>query len=452
MCGIAGWWQFREGPALGPDLIARMVAALEHRGPDAAGEWRWADGAVGYRRLAVIDVDGGVQPMVERTPDGCVVLVYNGEIYDYRAVRRDLKGAWRTRSAPPATPRWCCARTSSGGPGSPTTSTACSRSRCGTAGPSACCSSAIAWGSSRSSTPSWGRRSSSARSRRPCSSILASRRPSTRKGSAKRSVPCAARATRSTPACPRWRLATSSRSFGPASAPRALGARSARARRRPAGHRRHGARAAGGGRRLTRRRRRPDLLTAVGRSRLERRHRVGATLGAWCVVRATPLDRPRARRREREPPVVGPASRRPVRRARRRARRDGPHRCGGAGLGVVRPRRPCRGAARAGPPVPRRDRHVAVDAVPGGPNRRRRRSLRGGRRRALRWLSVVPRRAGAPRGRLPLARDGPLARPVQRVPAGARRGRHRGVPSATSTRTRSGRRRRSRARTGASGG
>ena len=93
MCGIAGVMQ-REGRLPGdvPALAASLGRALAHRGPDGSGDWRAPDGNVllVHRRLAIIDPGpGGVQPMA--TPDGRFHIVFNGEIYNYRALRGDLQ-------------------------------------------------------------------------------------------------------------------------------------------------------------------------------------------------------------------------------------------------------------------------------------------------------------------------------------------------------------------------
>jgi asparagine synthase (glutamine-hydrolysing) len=93
MCGIAGVVQ-REGRLPGdvPALAASLGGALAHRGPDGSGVWQAPDGRVllVHRRLAIIDPGpGGVQPM--STPDGRFQMVFNGEIYNYRALREDLR-------------------------------------------------------------------------------------------------------------------------------------------------------------------------------------------------------------------------------------------------------------------------------------------------------------------------------------------------------------------------
>ncbi len=83
MCGIAG----RLGPGA-PGEDERFLARLEHRGPDDAGEVHFEGGWLGHRRLSIVDVDGGHQPL--QTPDGRRWLVGNGEIYNHDEVRRDL--------------------------------------------------------------------------------------------------------------------------------------------------------------------------------------------------------------------------------------------------------------------------------------------------------------------------------------------------------------------------
>ena len=86
MCGITGF--FGRG---GPGDLDAMTQALVHRGPDGAGAYHDPDHRVflGHRRLAIIDVAGGVQPMWDA--DGQVCIVYNGEIYNHAALRRDLE-------------------------------------------------------------------------------------------------------------------------------------------------------------------------------------------------------------------------------------------------------------------------------------------------------------------------------------------------------------------------
>jgi asparagine synthase (glutamine-hydrolysing) len=90
MCGIAGAVAFREG--VGPDRerLCAMAGLMAHRGPDGEGFWADPGGraALAHRRLSIIDIAGGRQPMV--SDDGHIALVFNGEIYNYRELRRFL--------------------------------------------------------------------------------------------------------------------------------------------------------------------------------------------------------------------------------------------------------------------------------------------------------------------------------------------------------------------------
>jgi asparagine synthase (glutamine-hydrolysing) len=88
MCGIAGYLGISE--VWGVPVLRRMAAAQAHRGPD--GEGVGTAGLVGlaHRRLAVIDRPGGAQPM--RSADGRYLMVYNGEVYNYRELRAELSG------------------------------------------------------------------------------------------------------------------------------------------------------------------------------------------------------------------------------------------------------------------------------------------------------------------------------------------------------------------------
>ncbi|NUR33311.1 MAG: asparagine synthase (glutamine-hydrolyzing) [Gemmatimonadaceae bacterium] len=97
MCGIAGLW----APTIAPDDAARIVAgmtcAIAHRGPDADGIWTDAERgiALGHRRLSVLDLSAeGAQPMTSR--DGRYVVVFNGEIYNFAAIRDRLAALGET--------------------------------------------------------------------------------------------------------------------------------------------------------------------------------------------------------------------------------------------------------------------------------------------------------------------------------------------------------------------
>ena len=91
MCGIAGHFSI---PQASPEAARKMGEALSHRGPDGAGEFSQGAIALAHRRLAIIDLATGAQPMTR----GHLTVVFNGEIYNYRELRRELGGAFGTSS------------------------------------------------------------------------------------------------------------------------------------------------------------------------------------------------------------------------------------------------------------------------------------------------------------------------------------------------------------------
>jgi len=98
MCGIAGIINFESGKPVESERLRRMRDVLRHRGPD--GEGSWVDGGVGlaHRRLAIVDIASGAQPM--RNGDGSTWIVYNGEIYNHPELKRELEAKghrYRTR-------------------------------------------------------------------------------------------------------------------------------------------------------------------------------------------------------------------------------------------------------------------------------------------------------------------------------------------------------------------
>jgi asparagine synthase (glutamine-hydrolysing) len=97
MCGIAGF--VTRAPASPPDaVLARMTDSIRHRGPDASGYYRDPFASLGHRRLSIIDVAGGQQPMSNE--DGALRIVYNGEIFNHADLRPALEQAghrYRTR-------------------------------------------------------------------------------------------------------------------------------------------------------------------------------------------------------------------------------------------------------------------------------------------------------------------------------------------------------------------
>ncbi|MFJ3673501.1 asparagine synthase (glutamine-hydrolyzing) [Streptomyces sp. NPDC090106] len=101
MCGITGWASFNHDARTQAPVIEAMTATLTPRGPDAGGTWLGERAAIGHRRLAVIDLTGGVQPMTDRPHEPDIVLSYSGEIYNHHALRTELRNRghhFRTRS------------------------------------------------------------------------------------------------------------------------------------------------------------------------------------------------------------------------------------------------------------------------------------------------------------------------------------------------------------------
>jgi asparagine synthase (glutamine-hydrolysing) len=86
MCGIAGY--VAAGQVPNPALLREMCDRLRHRGPDGSGYFYSGQTALGHRRLSIIDVSGGAQPLGNE--DGSVVVSFNGEIYNYLDLREDL--------------------------------------------------------------------------------------------------------------------------------------------------------------------------------------------------------------------------------------------------------------------------------------------------------------------------------------------------------------------------
>lgn len=88
MCGISGKVNFEADRKVDADLLRRMTDVIAHRGPDGHGEYLSGQVALGHRRLSIIDLSTGAQPMSNE--DGSVWVVYNGEIYNFAELRADL--------------------------------------------------------------------------------------------------------------------------------------------------------------------------------------------------------------------------------------------------------------------------------------------------------------------------------------------------------------------------
>lgn len=90
MCGIAGIFHFETPKPVDPKRVERMCDALVHRGPDGSGVWTAPGVGLGHRRLSIIDLEGSPQPM--HSADERAVIVFNGEIYNFAELRRELAG------------------------------------------------------------------------------------------------------------------------------------------------------------------------------------------------------------------------------------------------------------------------------------------------------------------------------------------------------------------------
>jgi asparagine synthase (glutamine-hydrolysing) len=102
MCGVVGWVDFERSLAGERASLLAMTATMALRGPDAEGVWLAEHVGLGHRRLAVIDLVGGAQPMIaDRDGTAAAAITYSGEVYNYRELRAELAGLgqhFRTQS------------------------------------------------------------------------------------------------------------------------------------------------------------------------------------------------------------------------------------------------------------------------------------------------------------------------------------------------------------------
>jgi asparagine synthase (glutamine-hydrolysing) len=89
MCGIAGIFHFDKDRKADSKIIKSMTDSLVHRGPDGEGFYIHENLALGHRRLSIIDLETGDQPMFSE--DRSIVVIFNGEIYNYIELREELK-------------------------------------------------------------------------------------------------------------------------------------------------------------------------------------------------------------------------------------------------------------------------------------------------------------------------------------------------------------------------
>ena len=85
MCGFAGFTGYLEN---GEEVLTNMMNKIIHRGPDSAGQHIDGKAYMGFRRLSIIDLDNGSQPMYNE--DRKIVITFNGEIYNHQDLRKDL--------------------------------------------------------------------------------------------------------------------------------------------------------------------------------------------------------------------------------------------------------------------------------------------------------------------------------------------------------------------------
>ena len=98
MCGICGIYHFAGDP-IDREVLSQMNSVIRHRGPDGEGNLIDHEVGLGHRRLSIIDLDGGTQPIGNE--DGSIQVVFNGEIYNFVELRAELEGAghcFRTQS------------------------------------------------------------------------------------------------------------------------------------------------------------------------------------------------------------------------------------------------------------------------------------------------------------------------------------------------------------------
>ena len=96
MCGIAGWVDWTDDLTHKGPILERMSDTLCLRGPDAHGQWLSPHAALAHHRLIVIDPQTGGQPMLYQEGERTYAITYNGEIYNFRELRRELENIGHT--------------------------------------------------------------------------------------------------------------------------------------------------------------------------------------------------------------------------------------------------------------------------------------------------------------------------------------------------------------------
>src|SRR5208283_4275457 len=96
MCGISGIFEFDQAHTIEREVVHRMNESLRHRGPDDEGIFVDLGIGLGHRRLSIIDLAGGHQPISNE--DGSIWVMLNGEIYNYPELRKELLECGHTLS------------------------------------------------------------------------------------------------------------------------------------------------------------------------------------------------------------------------------------------------------------------------------------------------------------------------------------------------------------------
>ena len=88
MCGICGIVNFNRNDTINPEILVEMRDVMIHRGPDDEGLYINQNVGFGFRRLSIVDISSGHQPMCNE--DGDIWIVFNGEIYNHSIIRKEL--------------------------------------------------------------------------------------------------------------------------------------------------------------------------------------------------------------------------------------------------------------------------------------------------------------------------------------------------------------------------
>lgn len=91
MCGIVGYADFEKDVSNEHEILNGMNEMLTHRGPDASGLWLCSEAAIGHRRLSVVDIAGGAQPMIRSVGEHKYIITYNGELYNTKELKYELE-------------------------------------------------------------------------------------------------------------------------------------------------------------------------------------------------------------------------------------------------------------------------------------------------------------------------------------------------------------------------